>query len=316
MTTIRNTLLTITLLLALAPEARANPWVLPEGIAILHLTMGAQTAREEYLPDGARQVFPLDGHFDSYFLQIGGRYGLGSGWEISARGLLKGVTYSADAVVLGEDPGLLDFDQRALGLGDLYLGASHQHLDGGLRLASEVEVKLPTGYQSPRETFLAGDPARPGDDVTLGDGQVDLSYALQAGWVFEGTGTLAQGELGYRKRLQGPGDQGFAGVKLGQSVTPRVFLFAGVSGTLTLFEGEPLGTGLVAIDPTIPAERFTVDNVREVSISLDRDFVMVEGGAILRFEGREVVISASQVLWGSNFPRLTGASVGTLLVFD
>lgn len=313
--------------LALPLSAQASPWVLPEGVSLLNLTMGTQSAQEEFLPGGRRQRFPLRGRFDSYFFQLGGRHGLGQGLELSARALLKSVSFDADPILLlEEDPSQLtqeqlrasvfSFDRRAAGLADLYLGASHQHSNAALRLASTLEVKLPTGYDSPRETFLEGKPEEPGDDVTLGDAQVDLQYWLEAGYVWEETQTLVQAAVGYRARLQGPGDQITGQLKLGQSVTRRFFFYAGLNSAWTLFKGESIGTTLVAADPSVPAQDFTPENVRALDLTLDRSFLAVDAGAILRFEGRELVFNGTTTLLGTNYPVLTGFSVGTLLVFE
>ncbi len=324
---VRIALFTMVACILLSSTAQASPWILPEGVTVFSMTMGAQSADHEYLPDGDRRAFPLNGRFDSYFLQLEGRRGMGNDFELSARALLKGVSYTSDPLILPVDdfdtltrPEVQDntvsFSQSALGLGDIYLGGGYQHLASSLRLSSVVEVKLPTGYASPRETFLGGDPDRIGDDVTLGDGQLDLQYAIQAGYVIDTSRTLIELDLGYRKRFQGPGDQAFGTLKLGQSLHKRVFAFLGTNADWTLFKGEPIGEGLIARDPTIAARDFTADNVQRIPLTLDRSFVQLEGGVILKFEGREILLHASRTLIGKNYPELTTLSVGSIMVFE
>lgn len=308
--------------------AHAGPWVLPEGLFVLGVSGGAEFADEEYLPDGTRQVFPLEGRFNSYHLGVEGRYGLSPTVEVGIKAQFKGVSYVSDPVLLlpGVDaPGLLDYRENVLsfnsgsvGVGDLWANIVYNHLAGGVQLSSQLQLKVPTGYQAPRETFVdeVKRQDKLGDDVTLGDGKVALGYRLQVGTFINRTGTLLQADAGYLARFNGPGHQAVAEVKVGQTVDEHLVFFVGADAAITLFQGRSLGVGLTAVDPTVSALDFEASNVREIPLRLDQDVVRAFGGAIVRFGGREVVLTASRVVWGTNTPITTGVHLGTVFAVE
>lgn len=311
-----------------SPRAAASPWVLPKGVVGIGITAGAGLADSEFLANGRYQRFPLEGRFDSYFLQADARFGVGSGIEVFFKTQAKGISYQSSPVLLFDPSSppttpdeyrssLFNFSRRAVGLADIYLGAAFQHLVSPLRIASVLTVKVPTGYVSPRETFRNGSkvPGQVADDVTLGDGQVDIDYSLQLGYVVQASRTLFELDLGYRARLNGPGHQALGTFKLGQLIGRHVFLFAEADAAINLFQGEAIGSTFVARDPSIPADRFTPDNIEELTFRLDRSYVTVGGGIILRVQGREWVLRASRVVWGRNYSALTTLSLGVILSF-
>jgi hypothetical protein len=316
-------------LLCAARTAEASAWVLPKGRLVLGLSGTFSVATSEFLPDGTFRRFPLRGRFESYDLQLLGRYGLGAGFELSVNTALKGISYRADPVILfsGSPPSstnafrdsVFDFSHRDVGLSDIYISVSHQHLKRPLHIASQLEVKLPTGYRQPAATF-AQDDASPGlitDDVALGDGQVDLTYRLEAGYVLRKTLTIFELSAGYRVRLNGPGHQALGSFKLGQVLGKHIVLLGGVEGAVTLFSGNVIGSSFVAIDPDQPASRFNFDeNVELRLLRLDRTFLAVNGGAIIRYAGREWVVRVAHVLYGKNYSKLTSVSIGLLLSFS
>ncbi len=325
----RLVLCTLLAMIVCSSQAVASPWILPDGVKVFQLTAGTEFATGEFLPDGTQQAFPLNGRFDSYFLQLNGRYGIGHNLELGLRTQFKGVSYTSDSVLLFDgDFGAADeaelrnsvfsFSRGAIGLSDIHFSLGYQHLDGAVRLASVAELKVPTGYQAPRATFRDDDPNPDNltDDVTLGDGQLDLLYSLQAGIFINKTLTLIELNAGYNARFNGPGHQGLAQIKLGQAIDEHIFFFISARGAMTLFDGDTLGDGFIAIDPSVDANAFTTDNITTIPLTRDRDYLFIEGGAILRFSGRELIIQASRAILGANFPELTGVSIGTLLVFD
>lgn len=310
-----------------AQGVMASPWILPQGVVVLQLSAGTDFAEREYLPDGTLQRFPLNGRFESHHFSVGARYGLVEDLELHFNTQLKGVNYNADPVIILEDGAapltgdearaqVLNFNRRAAGLGDLNVGLGYQHLRGALNISSNVHVKIPTGYIAPRETFIDGNPEELGDDVTIGDGQLDLRYTLAIGAFFTRTLTLVELNMGYNLRFNGPGHQWMGQLKLGQALSDRVFLFTSARGAYTLFQGEVIGDSVVARDPGIDADDFTPDNVTAIALTLDRDYLIAEAGVILRFEGREIIVSGSRTVLGANFPQLTGVTVTTLLAFD
>lgn len=310
-------------------RAHASAWVLDKGVFAIGLFAGASLASSEYLPDGRNQAFPLRGRFDSYHVQLDARAGLGHGFELTFKTLVKGVSYQADPVILSDQPagaslsladarkGVFNFSRRALGLADIYLGGVYQHYKGAVMIASSLELKLPSGYVGPKETFRDRSPL-PGqvaDDVALGDAQVDLQYLLEIGWVIPRTRTFFALNLGYRARFNGPGHQALGELKVGQAIGKRFFVFASAETALTLFDGEVIGTTFVAKDPSQPAESFELSNLDTLKLRLDRSFVTVGGGVILKAASHEWVAQVHRVVWGRNYSELTQFSLGVILPF-
>jgi len=322
-------ILTLAFLLLLPAAALASPWVAKDGTTVVTVNAGADFARSEFLPDGTNQIFPLDGSFNSYYLEVGARHGFPLGFEVNLKATLKGVSYKADPVLLVLDPAnppstlqehrnaTLDFSEQNFGLGDIHLGLAHQHLEAPLRIASHLILKVPAGYDKPTGTFRADTPSADNiqDDVALGDGQVDLEYSLQVGYMVPPTKTLFELDAGYRVRFGGPGHQ-FAGLfKVGQFITKYVLLYAGVETAITLFEGDEVGKTFTAVDPDQPAKEFKVSNIKPVPLTLDRDYLMIRAGLIVRVLKREWVLNFSHTAWGQNITRATGFSLGVILPF-
>ena len=316
------------LLFGAVGDAAATAWVLPKGRLVLGLGGGVSFASSEYLPDGEHRDFPLRGRFESYTLQIDGRYGLGWNFELQVSTSLKGISFQSDPVLLysGSPPTTLeayrasvyDFSERALGLSDVYIAVGHQHLKSPLRISSFLEIKLPSGYRQPQGTFSKDNPG-PGnlaDDVTLGDGQLDLTYRLHLGYLVHRTLTLFEASAGYRARFNGPGHQVLGQLKIGQLIGKYLVLLGGAEAAFTIFPGEVVGRTFVAKDPSVPAEKFEFDtNVEQRLLRLDRSFVNVFGGAIARVAGREWVLRVSRIVWGKNYSQLTSFYLGVLLTF-
>ena len=326
----RSRLTALLLVLLLAPtSALASPWVAKDGTTVLSVSAGADFATSEFLPDGKHQGFPLDGNFNSYYLEVSGRRGFPLGFEVNLKATLKGVSYRADPVLLVLDEknppstlqehrdAVIDFNEQAFGLADIQLGVAHQHLLALLRIASHLILKVPAGYDKPSSTFRDDTPsaANVQDDVALGDGQVDLEYSLRLGYMVPPTKTLLELDAGYRVRFGGPGHQ-FAGLfKLGQFITKYVLVYAGVEAAVTLFDGDELGKTFVAKDPEVPARLFQVGNIEAIPMTLDRDYLMIRAGVIVRVLKREWVLNFSHVAWGQNVARTTGFSLGVILPF-
>lgn len=320
----------LTFLLCLLPaSASASPWIVDDGTTVIGVFAGADFADSEFLPQGDHQAFPLDGRFNSYYLEVSARRGFPLGFEMSLKAALKGVSYRADPVLLVVDASnppstlaqyrdaVLDFSRQRFGLADLHLAVAHQHVKSPLRLASRLTLKVPAGYDKPEGTFRdeqVSDAAIE-DDVALGDGQVDLEYGLLAGYVVPPTGTALQAGAGYRVRFGGPGHQVTGLFKVGQLITRYVLVYAALDTVVTVFDGDDVGLSYTAVDPGVPARSFSAANIRPIPLTLDRDYLTVTGGAIVRVLTREWVVSVSHVAWGRNVSRTTGFSLGVLLPF-
>ncbi|MEL6544642.1 MAG: hypothetical protein AAFQ82_08445 [Myxococcota bacterium] len=317
--------------------AQASPWVLPKGKSVLSIKGGTDFASREFLIDDRReQRFPLRGRFESYSLQLAGRYGLFEDVEIGTRVTLKNVAYISDPVILASpddatNPCTPDnatfqgcrerntnFSSSDFGFSDIYFNLVMQHIGGSARAASNLEIKVPTGYTEPGETFQDGevDPLSIVDDVALGDGRVHLQYKLETGWFISSSGTVLELAGGYRARLGAPGDQVLGEVKIGQNIGRRLFFFISADAALTIFEGRVLGQTFVSNRPNTPALEFTGDDVERRDFRLDNSFARATAGVIVRLNGREVVISASQIFAGENIPRLTSINFGAILPFQ
>ena len=174
-------------LLLIPSAASASPWLVEPDELSLGLNYDFQYAQREFLPDGQAQVFPLNGAFSGNRFSLSGRYGISASFEAYTSLAFKQVSYMSDPVVLAlpDEPtnqvavneSIIDFNDSIAGVGDLRLGARYQfaNLDGIFVMASDTELKLPTGYDKPSGTFEEDTPA-PGniqDDVTLGDGQTE-----------------------------------------------------------------------------------------------------------------------------------------------
>lgn len=344
----------LTLLLGLAAAlpgtAAASPWLLPRGDVALVLGFSARQADEEFLDDaGSSQAYPLRGKFNASDLYVGARFGLTERWELALGLPLRQISYTADTVILLEAPeGLdsaqtaafyrantLDFSSTQVGLGDLTLAGRYRLWAGRYPAAAEIKLKSPTGYAAPSGTFgdrpktvaafldAATDPdaikevvkqEQVADDVTLGDGQLDLSLSLLNGFSFP-TGTFARTDIGYNLRMGGAGDEILLGLKGGQTVTPQLLVYGGGQFTYAVQEGRVAGISVAATDPDLPARQYSgLSNLAPREWRLSHDWLELTGGVILRIiEGAEVNIAYAHTVWGRNTGRFHSLffSVGT-----
>ena len=323
-------------LLTLAPAAHASPWTLPAGRLAFTGRYSFESAEKEFLDDSDAQVFPLRGQYRASTYTAGLRFGITDRFELSFEAPVRQVTYTSDPVILlpgGEGDGVFDYyqenvidlSQSKTGLGDLKFTARFQLLRGPMVMALELGLKTPTGYDPPQGTFgdrptsramfLADAPrfVRPenvSDDVTLGDGQLDVTPALLLGW--SDGGTFARLDAGYSLRMGDAGDHLVGGLKLGQSVGRRLVFYTGVDAEYAVTEGEVIGISVSATDPSLPASEYGgTTNLELREITLDRDRVSWPFGAILRVN-RMVELNAAyqRTLWGRNTALIQGFSVG------
>lgn len=70
------------------------------------------------------------------------------------------------------------------------------------------------------------------DDVTLGDGQIDIEQSILFGGFVNITQTFfrADADIGGRLRMGAPGHQFLGAFKVGQFIGPRVVIFANIDG--------------------------------------------------------------------------------------
>mgnify|MGYP000168043407 CR=1 FL=1 len=306
--------------------AAASPWTVPDDELTVLTNLDFSFADEEFLPDGTRQAFPLEGQFASTQLTTTLRYGFSDAFEGGLVIRPKAVFYRADPVILPKnsmetDPSsrVLDFNSQRFGVADIDIFARYQFLEGPVVFTSESVLQLPTGYDTPAGTFrddeFAGGTGTIQDDTTLGDGVAHLHQSFLLGAFISPTSSFLRADVGYKLRF-GAGDQVTGGLKLGQLIGDKVVLFAGLSGAYTIYEGPDIGTSFVAADPSIPAEDFQVADIRMIDISLDKNYLNVRAGVIVQTGDAEFQLAYGRTVLGENIPVLNSVSIGTSFSFS
>lgn len=316
---------------ALSSAAFASPWTLPDGTMTVRFGADLQYADHEFLISGERYPFSLDGSFRAANIRGELRFGLTDRTELG--GSLSGgvVTYDADEVYLGDvlapDVGeegsverfranILSLDRARAGLGDLRVFVRHRVTPLGRAVAAtEVELKLPTGYEPPDGTF-EDDEFSQGvrDDVALGDGQADIDLQMLLGFAPTWDWFIRL-DAGVRVRLFGPGQQAIGTFKTGVRLSTRVLPYVWVDGEHSFTEGRSIGVSYTTDAPSTPARDFTADLLVPTDVRLDRSHVQVGGGLIFSLDGQDLDVSYGYTPWGINVAQLHVISIGTTLSF-
>ncbi|MBI5516102.1 MAG: hypothetical protein HY909_20125 [Deltaproteobacteria bacterium] len=314
-------------LLATAGSAEASPWTLPAGTVVVNGSYTYQSASREFFETGPSRSFPLRGEFTGTTYALGLRAGLTDRLEVEVGVPLRLVSYRSDPVLLLPRPAMsmeseLDFYQRnvldlsrvARGVGDLSLAVRWRTPLRLFPLAVELRTKIPTGYAGPAGTFgeqpttiddFQRDllryvrPENVMDDVTLGDGQLDVQPSLLAGYAFP-TRTFLRLDLGMNLRFGGAAQQVVGAVRAGQQLGARVLVYAYAQAALSLNEGRIIGVSVAAVDPDLPADRYEgTNNLLLRTPRLERDTVDVGAGLILRvLPEAELNFGYGRTLWG------------------
>lgn len=318
-------LLSLLLLLLVVPSAvTAAPWLAEEDELKLALSYDFQNAQREFLPEGDAQAFPLNGEFSGNRLELKGRYGISDSLELSTSLTFKQVGYTADPIILPPNADLdsvesangsiTDFTDSVIGAGDIRLGVDYQlvNLDGIFVLASETELKLPTGYDKPSGTFEGDDPLNTTeDDVTLGDGQTDITQSFSMGAFVPATSTFTELGLGFRLRFAEPGHQMVGRFKLGQFIGENVIVYGSLDGAYTVTEGEVIGKSFITRQPETPSAELaagTSGSIEPIDLRVDRSYIQAGGGVIFRVRDFEIEAAYRQILLGNNIPAIKSAS--------
>ncbi|MGM0557474.1 MAG: hypothetical protein ACQEVA_13910 [Myxococcota bacterium] len=308
--------------------AWASPWTLPNDEFVLGLDYNLQIADEEFLQDGTLQQFPLEGQFESSSIRLNGRYGFTENFEGAFTATFKQVTYESDPLLLeipqdatreSINDDILDFSRSNAGAGDLLLHGRYNFVRSAILITTETELKVPTGYEQPAGTFAEGEEPSAStieDDVTLGDGQTDLTQSMLFGTYIPSSRTFMRLDLGYSVRFGSPGHQAVGLFSIGQFIGENVLIFASVDSAYTLFDGESIGTSVITRSPEKQAGELTPDDLVDVPITLDRDVVKVEAGGIVSVRDIEVRVGYGQILWGRNIPRIQSFNLGLVYSID
>lgn len=316
--------------------AAASPWTLPRGQFALAAGYSFQTATREFFETGSARNFPLQGRYTGSTFTLGFRAGLTDALELEVQLPIRTVNYASDPVIplarpMGDTSGLSDFEyyrrnvvnlsRTATGLADLVFATRYRLPVRSSAVALELRVKIPSGYAGPSGTFgdnprsaqefLANayqyvSPRNVQDDVTLGDGQVDITPSILLGHAFA-TRTFVRFDAGYNLRLGGAGHQVLSALRAGQSLGDRLLVYAWLQAAITVTEGRILGISVAAIDPDVPAERYSVDNLLLRELRFERDIVDVGAGIILRLTPTtELNAGYQRTLWGRNTSVIDG----------
>jgi len=320
----------------LAPgSVTASPWTLDEDEIIVTGRFDFQYADQEYFESGTPLDYSLNGRHRAATFDLSTRLGLIDGLELTFEMPLKLVSYRSDPVILlpceeqsldCSQENVISLSKTTGGVGDIRLGTRYQFLEGSIAGAFELELKTPTGYDRPAGTFgnepkSAADfqenittyvqPENVEDDVTLGDGQVDLSALALLGWSFS-TRTFLRLDSGYILRFGGAGDQVLTHLQVGQSVGNWVMLVGGSRFAYSVQEGEVIGVSVAAEDPSLPAEDYGgTKNLKLREVPLSQNSLKMHAGILLRATSQvELKLSYSQTVWGRNTALTQTVSLG------
>ena len=324
-------LTSVVALLAFPCSSSASPWTLPQHDLVVSTDYSFARASREYLNDGTNQLYSVGGVFESSTLALSFRYGFTDRFEAEVRPAFKQISFESDPVILnaGEAPtslqearrSVIDFDSAALGAADMDMaGRFNLFKSTYLMVTIEGGLKLPLGYDEPQPTFKTFDlenrDFEVADDATLGDGQIDARGALLLGTYVPVTRTFARVDAAYNHRFSAPGDQVLLNGKVGQYVTQHIILVGGARFARTVTEGDSIGLTAVDLNPGQSAAEFDFASVRLLPLYLDRDYTIVEVGAIVHFDEMELRVAWEDVVDGRNYADLRTLSLGVSLIFD
>jgi hypothetical protein len=204
-------------------------------------------------------------------------------------------------------------DRRVTGVGDVELYVKYRLTPDALwRFVAtpELHLKIPTGYERPAGTF-ADDDFNEGvaDDVTLGDGQLDVTGLMHFG-VIPHPRWFNRLSLGLRLRLFGPGPQFLASYKTGVRIGSFLIPYGEIALTHTFIEGKTVGTTFATTRPETPAAEFTADDLLMLEWRPDRSHLSPRFGVIFVQEKWEVDINYSTYVWGINVAQVHSISAG------
>ena len=315
-------------LLLVPAAAQASPWTLSKSKVAFRVSGDMQWANSEWLINGDYGRFPLDGRYFSANMRASVRYGITDRLEIGAETGLSHVQYNADEIYFG-DPLVPNFDavqsnqqiaenitsldRRVTGVSDVQIYVKYRLTPDKLwRFVAtpELHFKIPTGYERPAGTF-EGDDFGQGvaDDVTLGDGQLDITANMHFG-VIPHPRWFNRLSVGFRLRLFGPGPQILASYKTGVRIGTFLIPYAEIGITHTVIEGKTVGMTFATATPELPAAEFTADDLLLLPWIPDRSHLQPRFGLIFSQPKWEVDIAFTTTVWGINIAQVNTVSVG------
>jgi len=335
----------ILVLACLSTESSASPWTLPQGKVAFGGNFNYQSARNEFFESKAARLFPLNGQYDSTSLSLYARVGFTDRLEFEVSLPFSLVSYQSDPVQLLAQPeesevdsldyyqeNIIELNRTVVGIGDLRFTTRYRWFLRPFAMASEVKLKAPTGYRAPVGTFGErptsisdfttdlGRYVRPEnvqDDVTLGDGQLDVAFNMLFGQAYR-TGTFIRGNLGYNLRLADVGDQALVMLKAGQKLNNLFMVYGFVDLAYATQEGRVIGISVAAKDPGLPAASYGgVTNLLLREVRLNPSYLDVGLGLIWRLNKRlEFNLSYHRRAWGVNTAETNSFNLSFVLLND
>lgn len=339
----RATILTGALALC-TTSAAASPWTLPRGNAVFATSYNFQSAGQEFFEERVARNFPLNGRYTGHAFTFGVRAGLTDRLEVELQVPIRSVTYDSDPVLLLPRPAgspLTDFQwaQRNIialsrstsGVGDISAAARYRLLLRPIAIAAELRIKVPTGYNGPAGTFGAQPrtsaeflanaaqfvtPANVRDDVTLGDGQVDITPSVLFGVSFPSR-TFLRLDVGYNVRFGAAAHQFQTAIRVGQ-IFGEVLFYGWAQFAYAVTTGDLIGVSVAAIDPDLPASEYGgTNNLLLRELRLERDALDLGAGVIFRLAPQvEMNVGYARTIWGRNTSATDSFSVGIAVRAD
>lgn len=324
--------------------AAASPWTLPRGNVVFATSYNFQSARQEFFAERVARNFPLNGQYTGHAFTLGFRAGVTDRLEVELQVPIRSVTYDSDPVLLLPRPAgsmlsefqwaqrnIIALSRSTSGVGDISAAARYRLLLRPLAIAAELRIKVPTGYTGPAGTFgaqpqtsaefLANSaqlvtPQNVRDDVTLGDGQVDITPSVLFGVAFPSR-TFLRVDLGYNIRLGAAAHQFQTALRVGQ-VFGDVLFYGWAQFAYAVTQGELIGVSVAAIDPDLPATEYSgTNNLLLRELRLERDSLDLGAGVIFRLAPQvEMNVGYARTVWGRNTSAADSFSVGIAVRAD
>ena len=197
-------------------SAQSDAFLQPAGESSLWMTAGGGSTRTMFDTDGEERLLDTLGtDFTSYVLALSFDYGLTDEIELNATLPIGYVSTTSD----------LFPDRSILAPYWLGLGGTWRFLDGPLRMAGRLEIRVPPGFHS----GIYDDPEHPS---FLSDGYLEVQTGLSVAW--SSPSAWIKAGAAYAARAEEPEDAIVGSLELGYSSIPGSGIFLNLSGEASL----------------------------------------------------------------------------------
>lgn len=218
-----------------AVSADNSPWLLDAGQQAAWLEAGFFSADTYHDPDGDRAYLAGNGLSE----QRSGRWKSLFGWKQWSSNVYFDIEFvSATRRLGGSQPPFLN---TTTAFGDAHFGILLPIKKGATPISLELDWKTPFGYDRDPTFFTENDTIdmnaySQSIPPALGDGQMDLSGLLHAGWSLGSRGWWQAG-AGYTYRMEAPGDRIDLRSDIGLWLTSSIMVTGRYRGGLAM-EGD------------------------------------------------------------------------------